>query len=197
MKLYDFRLSGNCYKVRLMLALLGLEAERVEVDLMGGEQRRQPFVTWNPLGQVPVLESEGHHLRDSQAILLYLARSHGPAWLPSNPWELAQVDAWMSFAANEIANGPAALRLIRKFGAGLDPVRARAITEKVFAVVEGQLASQDWLVGSSPSVADLACYPYLALAPEGDWPTQGFPAVQAWFGRIEALPGYLALPGAG
>lgn len=195
MKLYDFQLSGNCYKVRLMLALLGLTAERVEVDLMGGEQRREPFSLWNPLSQVPLLETEGHHLRDSQAILLYLARCHGPTWLPSDPLEQARVDAWMSFAANEIANGPAALRLIHKFGAPLDRARAGVITEKVFALLEGHLTSQDWLVGANPSVADLACYPYLALAPEGDWPTRGYPALLNWFRRIEALPGYVPLPG--
>lgn len=195
MKLYNFDLSGNCYKVRLLLSLLDVSAEVADVDLLGGEQRGEAFLRINPLGQVPVLETGGVHLRDSQAILSYLARRYGPQWLPTGAEDLARLDAWMSFAANELANGPAALRLIRKFGAPLQPDRPREVARKAFQVLERHLADQPWLVGTEPTVADVACYPYVALAPEGDWPLTDYPAIVAWCRRIETLPRYQALPG--
>ena len=193
MKLYDYELSGNCYKIRLFLSLLNLPWQRQSVAL-GSENKTADFLVKNPLGQVPVLEEGELCLWDSQAILVYLARRWGPAWLPEEPSEMARIQSWLSLAANEIGNGPAALRRIHRFGRQENESAARLLCERVFQALEARLSQHDWLVGSAPTIADLSCYPYLALAHEGRFASQPFQAVERWFGRIEALPGYIPLP---
>lgn len=194
MKLYDFELSGNCYKIRLFLSLLGLDYERESVAL-GSQNKTPEFRALNPLGLVPVLQDGEAVLWDSQAILVYLARRYDSSgqWLPLEASALAQVTAWLSLASNEIGAGPASVRRIHRFGRQEDETAGRALCEKVFGILETHLAMHHWLVGERPTIADLACYPYLALAPEGKFETSGYAAVQRWFARIEALPGYLAL----
>jgi glutathione S-transferase len=194
MKLYDFELSGNCYKIRLFLSILQLDFER-EMVALGSQNKTPEFLAKNPMGLVPVLQDGDLSLWDSQAILVYLARRHGPGWLPEEAAGLAQVQSWLSLAANEIGNGPAGVRRIHRFGRHENEAAGRALCEKVFGVLEAHLCGHDWLVGSAPTIADLACYPYLALAPEGKFATDPYPAVRRWFNRIEALPGYVSLPG--
>jgi len=117
MKLYDLELSGNCYKVRLYAALAGINLELEPVDLPGGDHKQSPFIELNPWGQVPVLADDGVVLRDSQAILVYLARQHGGnQWWPDGAAQQGEVMQWLSTAANEIHAGPNAARLIDKFG---------------------------------------------------------------------------------
>ncbi len=194
MKLYQMEPSGNCHKVRLLLSMIQLPYQGIEVK--DGEHKRQPLIDWNPLGEVPILEDGEVHLRDSQGILVYLASKYGPQqWWPSSPEALGEITGWLAFAANEIANGPAAIRLVHKFGVKLDEDASRALTEKVFAIVEAQLGRKDWLVGDAPSLADLACYPYLALAPEGKFDLSPYANIRRWFARIEALPGFVSTPG--
>jgi glutathione S-transferase len=121
LKLHDFILSGNCYKVRLMLSLLGVKAELVAVDLKHGEQKTPKFLALNLWGQVPVLVDENLVLRDSQAILVYLARHYGgEAWLPSDPASMALVMQWLSTAALGIQQSLAAARVYHLFGRQLD-----------------------------------------------------------------------------
>ena len=195
MKLYDFELSGNCYKIRLFLSLLKLDWEREAVAL--GTQNKTPeFLALHPLGLVPVLQDGEVTLWDSQAILAYLARRYDASgqWLPQKAAPLAQVTAWLSLASNEIGSGPAGVRRIHRFGRVENEAAGRALCEKVFGLLEAHLEKHVWLVGDQPTIADLACYPYLALAPEGKFETSAYAAVHRWFGRIEALPGYVPLP---
>lgn len=196
MKLYDFELSGNCYKVRLLLSLLGLPWER-ELVALGTQNKTPEFLALNPVGLVPVLQDDESVLWDSQAILVYLARRYDKSgqWLPLDDCGLSQVVSWLSLASNEIGTGPAGIRRIHLFGRDEDDSKARALTVKVFGILELRLAQQDWLVGPGPTIADVACYPYLALAPDGKFDTSPYPAVRAWFSRIEALSGYIPLPG--
>ena len=195
MKLYDFELSGNCYKVRLFLSLLGLEWER-ELVALGSQNKTPEFLALNPVGLVPVLQDGESVLWDSQAILVYLARHYDKTerWLPLEAQALSQVVSWLSLATNEIGAGPAGIRRIHLFGRQEDETKGRALTEKVFEILEARLTQQDWLVGDRPTVADVACYPYLALAPDGKFDTSPYPGVLAWFTRIQALPGYVPLP---
>jgi len=194
--LYDMPLSGNCHKVRLLLSFLALPYQARPVDLLGGEQRSSDYLQINPFGQVPVLDDDGLIIRDSQAILVYLAKRYGgEQWWPDDAYRLAQIAAWLSTAANEITNGPALLRVHHKFGRDIDIARARQITAKVLDIVDRQLASRDWLVGDSVSLADLAIYPYLALAPEGGIDIGAYANIVAWFQRISTLPGYVSMPG--
>jgi len=187
-KLHDFALSGNCWKVRLFLSLLGIPYESVPVDLLKGANRAPEFLAKNPLGQVPVLENGSVTLRDSQAILVHLAPEE---WLPRA--RLAENVAWLSTAAHEVAEGPARLRLAARFGLTIDEERARQLSTTVLNLVEAQLQRTTWLTGDRPTVADVAVYPYLKLAPEGGVDLAPYSAIQAWFARFEALPGYVPL----
>lgn len=117
MKVYDLEASGNCYKVRLFAALADIELERVPVDLANGAHKKPPLSEMNPLRQVPVLEDDGHVVRDSQAILVYLAGTYGGlAWWPDHARGQAEIVQWLSFAANEVQHSLSAARLVEKFG---------------------------------------------------------------------------------
>jgi glutathione S-transferase len=194
--LYDMPLSGNCHKVRLLLSLLALPYKTQSVDLRGGEQRGPDHLQRNPFAQVPVLDDDGLVIRDSQAILVYLAKRYGgEQWWPDDAYQLAQIAAWLSTAANEIFHGAAKLRVHHKFGSTIDTVTAQQTADKVLGIIDRHLQNQDWLVGDSVSIADIAVYPYLALAPEGGLDIAAYPNIIAWFQRLRALPGYVAMPG--
>ena len=194
--LYDMPLSGNCHKVRLLLSLLALPYQTRPVDLRGGEQRSPDYLQRNPFGQVPVLDDDGLIIRDSQAILVYLAKRYGgEQWWPDDAYRSAQIAAWLSTAANEIFHGPAMLRVHHKFGRAIDTEKARQTAEKVLDIIDRHLESRDWLAGDTVSIADIAAYPYLALAPEGGIDIGAYPNIVTWFQRIRALPGYVPMPG--
>jgi glutathione S-transferase len=194
--LHTVDLSGNGLKARLLLSMLGLSYETKTPDMMKGEHKAPSFLALNPLGQVPVLVDGGVTLRDSQAILVYLARKYGGEdWLPSDPATMGEVMQWLSFACNEIAQGPNRLRLAKVFKFNVDQELARKIADGALGVLESRLTGRDWLVGSRPTIADLACYPYTALAYEGGYDLAPYKAVQAWIKRVEALPGYVGMPG--
>lgn len=193
-RLYTFKLSGNSYKVRLFLALLGLDFEGIEVDMRGGEHKRAPFLALNPLGQVPVLIDGEVTLADSQAILVYLARRYAEAsWLPQDAVTQAQITRWLSIAANEIQHGPATARLIVVFGAKLDAELASRRSVAILTTMQAHLTQHQWLVGDYPTIADVACYPYVALAPEGHIDLQQYPQLSLWLARVEALPGFVPM----
>jgi glutathione S-transferase len=195
LKLHDLELSGNCYKVRLFCALLGLPLELAPVDYLGGAHKKSPVIDLNPFGQLPVLEDGDVSLRDSQAILVYLARKYGgESWLPTDAAGLAQVLSWLMVAVNEIARGPADARLHDKFGADLDIDLARRKAEHVLRLLEARLGKHDWLALDRPTIADVACMPYVALSHEGGISLAPYPAVRAWIDRIKALPGFITMP---
>jgi glutathione S-transferase len=194
--LYDMSLSGNCHKVRLLLSLLALPYLTQPMDLRGGEQRGSDHLHRNPFAQVPVLDDDGLIIRDSQAILVYLAKRYGgEQWWPDDAYQLAQIVAWLSTAANEIAYGPALLRVHHKFGRDIDVSKAQQTADKVLGIIDRHLQSRDWLIGEHVSIADIAVYSYLALAPEGGIDIGAYANIIAWFQRIRALPGYVAMPG--
>lgn len=194
--LYDVPLSGNCHKVRLALALMGVAYDLRPVDFMAGEHKSERFLELNPLGQIPVLVDGEVVLRDSQAILVYLARRHGGTqWLPDDAAGEARVMQWLSFAANELAHGPAAARLCCLFDQRGGLAAAQEAAKAALAVLEAQLDGQSWLECGRLTIADLAVYPYVALAPEGEIDLAPYPAIRAWIDRIEALDGYQGMPG--
>lgn len=198
MKLYDAPVSGNCHKVRMLLSMLALEYEIVPINLADMEQKTPAHLARNPRGTVPVLEDGGTVIYDSQAILVYLAAKHGGgAWLPVDPEGLATVTQWLSFAVNEIWNGPAIARACLRFNRDVDLDRAQTAGRMALALMDAHLAQHDWLALDQPTIADIACYPYAALAEEGEMSLAPFGALDAWFKRIEALPGYVGMPGLG
>lgn len=195
-KLYEHELSGNCYKVKLMLSLLGLKYATVPVDLMRGEHKFSEFLRLNPLGQVPVLTDGDLVIRDSQTILVYLARRYGSEdWFPIDAESMSKVVQWLSTAANEIQNGPATARLHYLFNLKTDLGLAQQRSHGILQVMDEHLQERKWLELNCPSIADVACYPYIGLAPEGGISLEAYPNVVAWIERIRKLPGYVAMPG--
>lgn len=194
--LYDLDASGNCHKVRLLLSILGVQYHSRPVNIMENEHKSEQFLQMNPFGQVPVLTDGDIVLRDSQAILVYLAKRYGDkTWLPEDAAAMGQITAWLSTAANEVARGPNDLRLHYKFGRQLDLAAAQQITQSLYGIVEQHLQNTDWLVGEHITIADVAVYPYIALSPEGKVNLKPYPALLRWIERIQALPGYVGMPG--
>lgn len=196
MKLYDLALSGNCYKVRLFAALAGIPLDIVAVDFLGGEHKRPPLIELNPWGEIPILVDGEVTLRDSQAILVYLAKRYaGKSWLPDDPAGLATVMQWLSTAANEIQNGPGAARLVDKFGYALDKADTLRRAARILPLLDAHLARHAWLALERPTIADCAVFPYVALAPEGGISLADFPNIRQWTARIKELPGFVPMPG--
>lgn len=196
MKLYDLELSGNCYKVRLFAALAGIELQLEAVDFMAGAHKQSPVIDLNPWGQLPTFTDGEVVLRDSQAILVYLAGRYADrCWYPEDALAQAQIQQWLSTAANEIQHGPGAARLVDKFGFPLDKERALSTAERILGLLESHLKSNQWLVLDHPTIADCAVMPYVALAQEGGINLSDYPAIISWIGRIKALPGFIPMPG--
>lgn len=195
-KLYARPLSGNCHKVRLLLGFLKLPYQEIPVDFGSGENKREPYLSLNPLGQIPVLVEDDVALRDSQAILVYLARRYGgEQWLPSDPVPMARVTQWLSTAANEIQHGPNLARLFHLMNAKVDIDLATQRAHAILKVMDAHLANREWLECGRCTIADLACFPYVALAHQGGIGIDAYPHVARWVERIKALPGFTAMPG--
>jgi glutathione S-transferase len=201
MRLYDFERSGNCWKVRLLLDMLGLDYARVPVDSSRGETQTEAFKAISLRGQIPLLADGDARIWDSQAILFYLARryggpgSAGGPWLPADPVGEAQVLQWLALSENELLYGLARARSALHFGRPFDVAACQAEGRAGIALLEQRLAEHDWLVGDGATIADLACYPYVALAHEAQVALDDRPAVRGWLARVAALPGYRAMQG--
>lgn len=192
-RIHRHPLSGHAHRVELFASLAGISHELIDVDLLAGEHKSAPFLALNPAGQVPVIEDGSTVLSDSNAILVYLARRYAPKWLPTDAVEEAEVQKFLSLAAGDIASGPATARLITVFGAGLDAERAKAVAQTAFERLENHLQNREWLVGDTPTIADVAIYSYTAHAPEGNVSLDAYPNVRALLARIEGLHGFVGM----
>lgn len=197
-QLYGHEISGNSYKVRLMLSLLNLEYEWVRVDLMKGEHKSPEYLAMNPLGQVPLLVDGTIQLADAQAILVYLARQYGgDPWLPLEALPLAQVIRWLSIAAGEVRQGPENARLYHLFGTGtnINIERATQKANLILSQLDQHLQTHTWLEFDRPTIGDVAVFPYVALARDGKIDLDAFPNVLNWIDRVKQLPGYIPMAG--
>jgi glutathione S-transferase len=196
-KLYGHELSGNSYKARLLLELLNVDYEWTKVDVMTGEHKTPAYLALNPFGQIPVLVDGDTKLADAQAILVYLARQYGgDAWLPLDPLPLAQVVRWLSTTAGEVRQGPELARLYYLFGAThLNIENAHQKAAFVLKLLDLHLAEHPWLEFERPTIADIAVFPYVALARDGKIDLDAYPHILAWIDRIKQLPGYLPMVG--
>jgi len=194
-KLYNFPRSGHGHRVELMLSLLQLPTELIFVDLAKGEHKQPQYLAINSFGQVPAIDDNGVVLADSNAILVYLAQKYGNGrWLPADPVGAAHVQRWLSAAAGPIAFGPAAARLITVFGAQLNAEEVIGRAHNLLKVMELELGKTAYLAGEEPTIADVSAYSYIAHAPEGNVSLDNYANVRAWLARIEALPGFVAMP---
>lgn len=196
-KLYGHEVSGNSYKVKLMLALLGLDYEWIQVDLMAGAHKQPDFLALNSFGQVPVLVDENTVLSDAQAILVYLARQYGgESWLPLDAEPMSRVVRWLSTTAGEIRQGPESARLYHLFKAtSINLERATQKTEFILTQLNHHLADREWLELGHPTIADVAVFPYVALAPDGKIDLTPYPHVLAWIDRVKQLPNFVGMIG--
>jgi glutathione S-transferase len=196
LQLYDFELSGNCYKVRLLLSFLELPHESIAIDLRAQAHKSPEHLQRNPLGQLPALIDGEVQLRDSQAILVYLASRYGPSWLPNSAADLGRIQQWLSNAANEIAHGLAAARgyhLMMRTHIDIEAATARA--HAFLAVTDTHLRDRLWLECGHATIADIACFPYVALAHQGGIGLGEYPSVGAWVERFKQLPRFIPMPG--
>ena len=195
MRLYDYGPSPNCHKVRILLAQLGHEYERVPIDIFGGDTLKPEYFEKNPGLTTPVLETEpGVYLPESGAILLYLAE--GSEFLPSVPLERAQVHRWMMWEQARLFAILGALRFFLLSGR-LDPESREArqqlrLSQAIVGQAEGHLATSDFFVADRYTVADIALYGYLQVAHEGGVDMKAFPNVTAWLERVREQPNHVA-----
>ena len=194
LRIHSFPLSGHAHRVELFASLAGIAHEVINVDLAKGEQKGEAFLALNPAGQVPVIEDGDTVITDANAILVYLARKYAPAYLPSDPVAEAEVQKFLTLAAGEIAFGPAAARLINVFNAPLDEAFCKTVAERVLGKLEAHLEGRDFLVGSAPTIADVAIYSYVAHAPEGDISLAPYANVRRLLANIEGLKGFKPMP---
>lgn len=196
LELYEVAVSGNSHKVRLMLSFLKLEYKSHLLNMAERDHKRAEFLAINPFGQVPVLVDDDLVLRDSQGILVYLAKAYGPAhWYPQNAVDAANINAWLSVAANEITRGPSALRAHYKVGRAINLEEATTITNNILDILNNHLKNRNWLVTDEATIADVAVYPYLALANEGRVDLSPYAYLNEWLARFEKLDGYVGMDG--
>jgi glutathione S-transferase len=195
MKLYFGEVSGNSYKVRILLSLLKAPHEVVMIDMKNKGHKAPDFLKLNPRGEVPVLQDGNVVLWDSAAILAYIARKHGgEQWFPSEPGAMAQVLQWVALAGNEIQFGLQYARrgiLHGRWTAGTLE-QGQAMGRVALEAMERQLKSNDWLALGRTTIADVACFPYIETAPESKVALEPYPGVIKWLARCSALPGWAA-----
>ena len=199
LKVYGDYNSGNCYKIKLMLHLLGLEYEWQSVDILTGETETPAFLAKNPNGKVPVLELEdGTCLWESNAILNYLA--DGSEFLPTEPRLRTQVLQWQFFEQYSHEPYVAVARFIQ-FYLGLPQERLEEYRKlqkrgyKALDVMEQQLARTPYLVGEHYSIADVTLYAYTHVAHQGGFDLAGYPSIQAWLQRVASHPRHVTMLG--
>jgi len=198
--LHEYADSGNCYKIRLTAALLGLPLERRQYDILKGETRTPQFLaTVNANGRIPVLQVGDRFLPESNAACWYLAE--GTALIPEDRFARADMLRWMFFEQYNHEPNVATLRFWLAFVGEANLTEAqraqipakRAAGEAALRLIDEHLASRTWLVGAGASLADIALYAYTHVAAGGGFVLADFPHVQSWLSRIAALPGYIAI----
>jgi glutathione S-transferase len=195
MKLYNVAYSGNSYKVRLLLAHLGIPCEIVEVDILKGESRTGDYLKINPNGRTPVLDDNGFILTESDAILAYLAK--GTRYLPDDRQKFALIFQWMFFEqySHEPFIATSRFWLQHKPDA---PEKTALLASKrdggwaALRIMEDHLAKNDFFVGDY-SIADIALFAYTHVAHEGGFPLDDLPKIRAWIKRVKEQPGFVPM----
>ena len=195
MKLFSVAYSGNSYKVRLLVAQLGMLCEIVEVDILKGKSRTPEFLKINPNGRTPVLDDNGFVLAESNAILSYLAR--GTKFLPEDRKKWALVFQWMFFEQYSHEPYIATSRFLLQHqpdsperGAAL--ALRRAGGRAALRIMEGHLAKNDFFVDDY-TIADIALFAYTHVSHEGGFPLDEFPKIRGWIERVKAQPGFIPM----
>ncbi|SHF92480.1 glutathione S-transferase [Marisediminitalea aggregata] len=197
MKVYGDSRSGNCYKIQLVLALLGKHCEWVDVDILKGETHTDAFIAKNPVAKIPLLElSDGRCLSESNAIINYLAA--GSTLIPSKAFDYAKMLQWQFFEQYSHEPAIAVARYINVFLGLPDDRKAefdakQEAGHKALAVMETQLNETPYLVGDHISLADISLYAYTHVAHEGGFDLSAYPGIRRWLALIEEQRGYMPI----
>ncbi|KAK0533335.1 Glutathione S-transferase, C-terminal domain [Tilletia horrida] len=208
LKLYSWPESGNSYKVRLLASLLKIDVQVQDLDFLKQEQQQEWFLKINPKGEVPTLVTpDGKVYTDSAAILTFLAGKIRPeaGYWSTEVEEQADIVQWLAFAASWLQFGVFTARAILSYGGAYNGLgtaqdahllaEAKIRGHKSLKILNGELAERDWLSLGRPTIADIAVFVYVALAPMGDIALDEYTNVVAWIDRIKALPGFITIPG--
>jgi glutathione S-transferase len=197
-RLYDYLISGNSYKVRLLLTQLGIPFERIELNITKGETRTLEFLGKFPNGRIPAVELEdGKLLFESNAIILYFA--DGTPFISADRFQRAQIFQWLFFEQYSHEPYIASVRYLVMHPDVSDPRRTMVDTMMrprgydALGVMEGHLKSREWFVGERYSVADIALYAYTHVADEGGFDLARYPAVRAWLERVKSQPRHIPI----
>ncbi len=196
LRLYDSRLSGNAWKVRILLKQLAIPFERITLDLAKGAAKEPAFRAKSKFARVPVLElDDGRTLVESCAIMLYLAE--GSQLLPDDRYLRAEVTSWLFFEQADLLRALAYPRFFRLRGiAGEMAAKIEFFQEIGYPALErleDWLKSRDWLVDGRYTLADLGVFPYASMASDGGYDMTRFPAIEAWLTRVKAQPGWVPM----
>ena len=197
MLLYNSSVSGNCYKVRLIAAHLGIPLELEELDVVDRSNRAEVLGDLNPARRVPTLVlDDGRPLAESNAIIWYLA--DGTQYAPTDPYERAQVLQWQFFEQYQVEPSLAVVRFLIAFS-GQAEKHAQKIEEQTangyiaLDAMERHLDGRDFLVGEKYTLADISLYAYTHVAPEGGFDLERYPAIRAWIDRVATQPGHITI----
>ena len=202
--LYNYVLSGNCYKIRLMANLLGAGYESVSVDFHPGQEHKtEPLLQLNPSGTLPILVTkDGEILTETQAMLVWLAQQFDPnnTWWPvDNHKQIAQLMQWLGFASR-LSDTVGELRLYSMLNKSINVNAAQDGSKKALRKLEGHLTEQringyQWLTGENPTIADIACFPYTMLSPDAGIEHDDYPSIRNWLHAVRSLSGFVTMPG--
>jgi len=204
-ELYDYELSGNCYKIRLMLSVLNIQYKSNNIEFYPSEEHKSDdFLKINPLGQLPVISDNGFVLRDAQAILIYLSTKYDKngSWYPTNdPKKVGMISQWLAFADSITGSASAARLHDTFFYTNFDIEKCRAAAHSQFRILDEHLYFQEqlgnsWVCeGKTPTIADIACFPYVVLSEEGGVSRISYPAIRRWIDRFKRIEGFIIMPG--
>lgn len=198
MLLYDSPISGNCYKVRLLFAHLGVEYERQEVDVVDRSDRREFLAELNPSRGVPTLVlDDGRPLGESHAILWLFGE--GTRFVPDDAYERAQVVQWLAFEQHELEPSLGTARFVisysgwprERYEPRLKDWWSRA--GRALAALDAALDGREWLVGGGPTLADLSLYAYTHVAGEAEVDLEPYANVRRWLSAVAAMPGHVPI----
>jgi glutathione S-transferase len=201
-RLYDYVLSSDCYKVRLLCSLLGVTFESIRVDVHPGREHLAPdFIRINPRQTIPVLEEGTRRICDTNAILIHLARRYDSfgRWLPKDEAAFDRVMEWLGFAAKELELLQT-LRMRSITAAGQPSPQELESAHACLSIVEdhlaeGELTGKDWFADKTPTIADIAIFAPTILAADGGISLDRYPALWRWLDRVKRLDRFIVMPG--
>ena len=200
--LYDDELDEQCYKVRLLLGALGCSYRKIAVDVHpGGEQRSTPYLRLNPQATLPILTENDLVLCGAEPILAYVARKYDAAraWFPDEPETFGRIMQWLAFAGGDLQAASTA-RANALFEREADETAVHRASRRAFRLMDDHMIEREfddaaWFVGSTPTIADIALFPAIALSRDFGVDHDEYPALRRWMRRVRTMSGFITMPG--